>query len=121
MGLLKEEQEAYLSVCGQHDYDLLTGKKKMTQEDFERITYITNALGYSSYTQLLIGKHLDLACSEANCIDREVDILADYPDYYDAEQVIEKAEKWLSDFISQVPPEKQDFYRRLIKENTEII
>ena len=54
-------------------------------------------------------------------MDREIDILADYPDYYDDEQMIEKAEKWLSDFISQVPPEKQDYFRQLIKENTEII
>lgn len=121
MGLMEEEQEAYLSVCGQHDYDLLTGKEKMTQEDFERITYITNTLGYSSYTQLLIEKYLDLACTEADRIDREVNILADYPDYYIDEQVIEKTEKWLSDFISHVPPEKQDYYRQLIKENTEII
>ena len=89
MGFMEEEQEAYLSVCRQHDYDLLTGKKKMTQEDYERITYITNTLGYSAYTQLLIEKHLDLACSEADLMDREIDILANYPDYYDDEQMIE--------------------------------
>ena len=32
MGLMEKQEETYLSVCGQHDYDLLTGKKKMTQE-----------------------------------------------------------------------------------------
>lgn len=121
MGLMEKQEETYLSVCGQHDYDLLTGKKEMTQEDFERITYITNTLGYSAYTQLLIRKYLDLACTEADRMDREINILADYPDYYDDEQMIEKAEKWLSDFISQVPPEKQDYFRQLIKENTEIV
>ena len=78
MGLMEKQEETYLSVCGQHDYDLLTGKKEMTQEDFERITYITNTLGYSAYTQLLIRKYLDLACTEADRMDREINILADY-------------------------------------------
>ncbi|HHN8462547.1 hypothetical protein ACO1BY_05070 [Clostridioides difficile] len=121
MGQAEKQKEVFLSVCGQHDYDLLTGKEAMTQTDFERITYITMALGYTSYTQELIGEHLDLACNEAERADREFDILQDYPAYYDDENVYEQRDKWLADFISQVPPAKQDDIRQLIKENTEII
>ena len=58
MGQAEKQKEVFLSVCGQHDYNLLTGKEAMTQTDFERITYITMALGYTSYTQELIGEHL---------------------------------------------------------------
>ena len=101
MGQVEKQKEVFLSVCGQHDYDLLTGKEAMTQTDFERITYITMALGYTSYTQELI--------------------LQDYPAYYDDENVYEQRDKWLADFIGQVPPAKQDDIRQLIKENTEII
>lgn len=61
MGQAEKQKEMFLSVCGQHDYDLLTGKEAMTQTDFERITCITMALGYTSYTQELIGEHLDLS------------------------------------------------------------
>lgn len=75
MGQAEKQKEVFLSVCGQHDYDLLTGKEAMTQTDFERITYITMALGYTTYTQELIGEHLDLACNEAERADREFDIL----------------------------------------------
>ena len=121
MGQAEKQKEVFLSVCGQHDYNLLTGKEAMTQTDFERITYITMALGYTSYTQELIGEHLDLACNEAERADREFDILQDYPAYYDDENVYEQRDKWLADFISQVPPAKQDDIRQLIKENTEII
>lgn len=121
MGQVEKQKEVFLSVCGQHDYDLLTGKEAMTQTDFERITYITMVLGYTTYTQELISEHLDLACNEAERTDREIDILQDYPAYYDDENVYEQRDKWLADFIGQVPPAKQDDIRQLIKENTEII
>lgn len=117
----EKQKETFLSVCGRHDYNLLTGREAMTQTDFERITHITMALGYTSYTQELIGEYLDLACNEAERADREFDILPDYPAYYEDEQIYEQREKWLADFISQVPPAKQDDIRQLIKENTEII
>lgn len=58
---------------------------------------------------------------EAERADREFDILQDYPAYYDDEKVYEQRDNWLADFISQVPPAKQDDIRQLIKENTEII
>ena len=121
MGQAEKQKEVFLSVCGQQDYNLLTGKEAMTQTDFERITYIIMALGYTSYTQELIGEHLDLACNEAERADREFDILQDYPAYYDDENVYEQREKWLADFISQAPPAKRDEIRQLIKENTKII
>lgn len=121
MGQAEKQKEAFLSVCGRHDYDLLTGMEAMTLTDFERITYITMAMGYATYTQELIGEHLDLACYEAERADREFDILQDYPAYYEDEQFYEQREKWLADFISQVPSAKQDDIRQLIKENTEII
>ena len=82
MGQVEKQKEVFLSVCGQHDYDLLTGKEAMTQTDFERITYITMVLGYTTYTQELISEHLDLACNEAERTDREIDILQDYPLFY---------------------------------------
>lgn len=117
----EKQKKVFLSVCGQHDYNLLTGKEAMTQADFERITYITTVLGYSSCTQELISEHLELACKEAERADREFDILQDYPAYYDDENVYEQRDKWLADFISQAPPAKRDKIRQLIKENTEII
>ena len=30
----EKQREDFLSICGQYDYDLLTGKNKMTQADF---------------------------------------------------------------------------------------
>lgn len=121
MGQVEKQKEVFLSVCGQHDYNLLMGKETMTQTDFERITYITTVLGYSSCTQESISEHLELACKEAERTDREFDILKDYPEYYEDEKVYEQIDEWIEDFISQAPPAKRDEIRQLIKENTEII
>lgn len=117
----EKQRETFLSVCGKHDYDLLTGKEAMTQEEFERITYLTLSLGYSQYTQMLIATYLDYACKEAERTDRETDILTEYPEYWEHEQEYEKTEKWLNDFLNEVPEEKRKHFRQLIKENTQDI
>ena len=90
----EKQKEVFLSLCGQHDYNLLTGKEAMTQADFERITYITTVLGYSSYTQELISEHLEMACKEAERTDREFDILKGYPEYYEDENVYEQIDTY---------------------------
>lgn len=55
-------------------------------------------------------------------VQNYIDIyIQDYPAYYDNENVYEQRDKWLADFVSHVPPAKQDDIRQLIKENTEII
>ena len=91
----EKQKKVFQSLCGQHDYDLLTGKEAMTQADFERITYITTALGYSSCTQELISEHLELACKEAERTDREFDILKDYPEYFKDENVYGQIDEWI--------------------------
>lgn len=39
------EKFAFLYLCGQRDRDILTGKERMTFEDFDRLFYITDFLG----------------------------------------------------------------------------
>ncbi len=36
----EKQKKVFLSLCGQRDYDLLTGNEAMTQADFERIMSI---------------------------------------------------------------------------------
>lgn len=117
----EKQRETFLSVCGKHDYDLLTGKEAMTRAEFERITHITLSLGYSQYTQMLITTYLDFACKEAERTDREIEILKEYPEYWEDEQEYEKTEKWLNDFLNEVPKGKREHFRQLIKENTQDI
>lgn len=117
----EKQKKTFLSVCGKHDNDLLTGKEDMTQAEFERITYLTSSLGYSQYTQMLIATYLDFAYEEAERIDRKMDILIEYPQYWEDENEYEKTEKWLDDFLNQVPEEKREHFCQIIKENTQDI
>ena len=38
-------------------------------------------------------------------------------EYYDDEEIYEKYDKWIEDFCSQIPEDRQEYYRTLIKEN----
>lgn len=113
----EKEREEFLSVCGKHDYDLLTEKEKMTQSDYERITHITVSLRFINYTQTLIARYLDFALHEEEQFDRELEIIKEYPNYYEDEEIDEKQNQWVEDFLNQIPPNKQAHYRQLIEQN----
>ena len=49
--------------------------------------------------------------------EREREIYLEYPEYYDDEEIYEKYDKWIEDFCSQIPEDRQVYYRTLIKEN----
>lgn len=116
---LEKEESTFLSLCSQYDRDLLTGHTEMTLRDFERITYITMALDYIQYTVELHRRYMELTEKLSAQLDREHEIVKDYPDYYLDEQVEEKHQKWIDDFFNHIPADKQDYYRELLKSREE--
>ena len=74
MNQSEQQEQEFLSVCCSRDYELLTGEKTMTQKDYVRITYLVNALGYTQYLQLLIGRYMDMALIEEEHEEREHEI-----------------------------------------------
>ena len=109
-----QEQE-FLEVCSSYDHDLLTGKKDMTLKDYERITYLVSSLGYSQYLQFLIGKYMDLAQADEEREEREHEIYLEYPEYYEDEGILEEEEKWLEEFLNQLPKKKKEHFKQLIE------
>ena len=95
----EEEQNIFLSICSAYDRAVLTGKEEMKKEDFERITHITMALGFIPYTQLICSQHMDLAVELEEHEERERKIYLEYPEYYDDEEIYEKYDKWIEDFL----------------------
>lgn len=112
-----QEQE-FLEVCSSYDHDLLTGKREMTLEDYERITYLVSSFGYSQYLQFLIGKYMDLAQANEEREEREYEIYLEYPEYYEDERILEEEEKWLEEFLNQLPEKKKEHFKQLIEENS---
>lgn len=43
------EKYTFLYFCGKKDRDILLGKRKMTLEDLERFSYLTDLLGFQKY------------------------------------------------------------------------
>ena len=41
----------------------------------------------------------------------------EYPEYYEDEGILEEEEKWLEEFLAQLPTKKKEYFERLIKEN----
>lgn len=109
------EKTTFLSLCCPHDRDLLTQKAEMTVCDFERLTYLTLTLGFVAYTQSIIRKYTDFSTLISEQFDGEFDILPEYPDYFLDEQNYDKYEKWIDDFINDIPFDRQSEYREKLK------
>lgn len=109
---LNTEREEFLSLCCSSDKDLLTGKAEMTMSDFERLTYLTMSLDLDVYTQYLHECYMDYTLRLSQQLDRENEILSDYPDYYLDEQLIDIQQAWIDDFCNRLPADKQEYYRK---------
>ena len=79
---LEKEKNLFLSLCCHNDRDMLTGKADMTLQDFERITYLTMALGFTKYALALHEEFLDFTNILSEQLDREHEIIKEYPTYY---------------------------------------
>ena len=121
MKQLERQEKEFLSVCCPRDYELLTGKQPMTQKDYERITYLVNALGYTKYLQLLIGRYMDMAILEEEHEERQHEIYLEYPEYYEDEGIFDEMEQWVEDFLNGVPENKRAYFLFLFKGNREYI
>lgn len=75
-----------------------------------------SSLGYSQYLQFLIGKYMDLAQADEEREEREHEIYLEYPEYYEDEGILEE-EKWLEEFLNQLPEKKREYFEKLIKES----
>lgn len=114
---LEKEKNLFLSLCCQNDRDMLTNKTDITLQDFERITYLTMILNLTNYTVALQEQYLDFTNTLSERLDREHEILKEYPTYYLDEQVDKIYQKWIDDFLNQLPTDKQDYYREQLNNN----
>lgn len=114
---LKNEEELFLSLCCSRDYNLLTGKQVLMYEDFERITYLTQALNLPLYTTYLYKTYLDFSTKMSDKLDRECGIYNEYPSYYEDEGIIEKEKNWVNNFVINLPENKRDYCLELLKKN----
>ena len=96
---------AFLFLCGKKDREILTGKRKMSFSDFERLTYIMDLLGMDAYNREIIKEYsgkFEEKIRQMERLEEEVDDGTDKELAVD----VEKYEIWMEEFCSQVPDEK---------------
>ena len=64
---------------------------------------------------ILIGKYMDLAQADEEREEREHEIYLEYPEYYENEGILEEEEKWLEEFLNQLPKKKKEHFKQLIE------
>ena len=57
-----------------------------------------------------------LAQADEEREEREHEIYLEYPEYYEDEGILEE-EKWLEEFLNQLPEKKREYFEKLIKES----
>ncbi len=105
------EEALFISLCGKKDKAILTGKEKMTLCDLERFLFITRRLELFDYEFYLSEKYYELFKKIVEVVDRQFDILSEYPEYIRDEGIFELQEGWLADFYEQLPPRKKKIYK----------
>lgn len=61
-------------------------------------------------------EYMDLAQADEEREEREHEIYLEYPEYYEDEGILEE-EKWLEEFLNQLPEKKREYFEKLIKES----
>lgn len=97
------ERVAFLNLCGKQDKSILTGKEKMRFSDFNRLTYITDFLGFTYLNLSLWNEFSGQFKEEFSALDKLVMEHAQGFDFDEYEYEIEQQEKWLEDFCRNAP------------------
>lgn len=97
------ERFAFLYLCGKQDKNILTGKEKMRFFDFNRLTYITDFLGFTYFNLSLWSEYSGQFKEEFSAMDKLVMEHAQGFDFDEYEYEIEQQEKWLEDFCRNAP------------------
>lgn len=94
------EKYAFLYFCGKEDRDILSGKKIMTFEDFERLEYLTDLLGLEKY-RVQIWNTFFKQFEEQ--FEESFEELCHSGTSKEASEGILRRENWRKEFIEQAP------------------
>ena len=61
-------------------------------------------------------EYVSLSQADEEREEREHEIYLEYPEYYEDEGILEE-EKWLEEFLNQLPEKKREYFEKLIKES----
>ncbi|XCP83537.1 hypothetical protein ABXS75_10625 [Roseburia hominis] len=96
------ERYAFLYLCGIKDREILSGRRKMTFIDFERLTYLAQCLGFLDFQLEIWEKY---ACLFDDSFGRTEDLLKESerecnvePERCTVEEATDERQRWVEEF-----------------------
>lgn len=100
------ERFAFLYLCGSKDEAILTGKEKMTYSDFDRLTYLTDFFGFTSYNLEIWNQYVGLFSEQFEALIQLIN--EEYPeelDFSEDDSGYRLHEMWIGDFCKSATTE----------------
>lgn len=100
------ERFAFLYLCGSKDEEILTGKEKMAYSDFDRLTYLTDFFGFTSYNLEIWNQYVGLFSEQFEALIQLINEA--YPeelDFSGDDSGYQLHEMWIGDFCKSAPTE----------------
>lgn len=110
------EKYAFLYLCGQRDRDLLSGKERMKFEDFDRLVYITDYLGFRLLSLEIWNQFSGRFKSRLEEVEQQIENNLQYLEFREYEDDIQLPETWITDFYASIPDQEAREYLELSRE-----
>lgn len=110
------DRQIFLQLCGERDRKLLTETEKMSLEDFDRLTYISDFLGFTDYNLVLweqVSPKFEKQFNYLIKLMEDSDAMG-WP--YETESECRLYDMWLMDFLKNIPDEEtKQRWREIMK------
>lgn len=97
------EKFAFLYLCGQKDRAMLTGKKKMTFQDFDRLVYITDVLGLDQMNLEIWNRFSPQFKEQLNALEGFFKDGCSDSEFREDREDTQAHDKWFTDFCESAP------------------
>lgn len=100
------EKFAFLYLCGRKDRAMLTGKKRMTFQDFDRLVYITDVLGLDQMNLEIWNRFSPQFKEQLNALEGFFKDSCDDPEFKEYREDMQIHDEWFTDFCKSVPDDE---------------
>ena len=103
------EYFAFLFFCGKKDRELLMGQRRMTVVEFERLVYLTDFLGFDSYSFKLWNQYaqeFERKLQEVQSREMDGEENSVWVSEFFREREEDRQQKWIEEFFGNVPDKR---------------
>lgn len=106
----EREKLLFLAMCSRRDRRLIEGEENLTIEDFDRIGYLLESLGFDNFGWNFSFEHGELLKELGDKIESEIET----PGKLNLNKTFEEARQWERDFCEGLPSDEMRKYIKRI-------